>query len=66
MDSCVECWANSEENTKCKNKKKRKGRGLCNDQVRGVGQLHAEYTATFIICKSNYVYFYRDKKVNAV
>ncbi|XP_071386014.1 gametogenetin-binding protein 2 [Centroberyx affinis] len=32
MDSCVDCWANSEENTKCKNKKKRKGKGLCNDQ----------------------------------
>ncbi|KAM4620772.1 gametogenetin-binding protein 2 isoform 1-T2 [Polymixia lowei] len=33
MDSCLECWANSEENTKCKNKKKkRKSRGLCNDQ----------------------------------
>ncbi|KAM3868932.1 gametogenetin-binding protein 2 [Diretmus argenteus] len=33
MDSCVECWANTEENTKCKNKKKkRKGKGSCNDQ----------------------------------
>ncbi|XP_029924712.1 gametogenetin-binding protein 2 isoform X1 [Myripristis murdjan] len=32
MDSCVECWVNNEENTKCKNKKKRKGRGLCSDQ----------------------------------
>ena len=35
-DSCVECWANVEDNTKCKNKKKkRKGKSLCNDQVRG-------------------------------
>ncbi|KAK6321907.1 hypothetical protein J4Q44_G00066990 [Coregonus suidteri] len=33
VDSCVECWANSEENTKGKkNKKKRKNKGLCNDQ----------------------------------
>merc|ERR1739838_913298 len=33
VDSCVECWVNSEENTKCKiKKKKRKGKGLCNDQ----------------------------------
>jgi len=31
-DSCVECWANAEE--KCKNnKKKRKGKSLCSDQV---------------------------------
>uniref|UniRef100_A0A4W5PLV9 Gametogenetin-binding protein 2 n=1 Tax=Hucho hucho TaxID=62062 RepID=A0A4W5PLV9_9TELE len=34
VDSCVECWANSEENTKGKkNNKKRKNKGLlCNDQ----------------------------------
>ncbi|XP_056140559.1 gametogenetin-binding protein 2 isoform X2 [Lampris incognitus] len=33
VDSCVECWANVEENAKCKNKKKkRKGKGSCNDQ----------------------------------
>ncbi|XP_056451310.1 gametogenetin-binding protein 2 isoform X1 [Gadus chalcogrammus] len=32
-DSCVECWSNAEDNTKCKNKKKkRKGKSLCNDQ----------------------------------
>uniref|UniRef100_A0A8C5C150 Gametogenetin-binding protein 2 n=1 Tax=Gadus morhua TaxID=8049 RepID=A0A8C5C150_GADMO len=34
-DSCVECWANAEDDAKCKNKKKkRKGKSLCNDQVR--------------------------------
>ncbi|KAL6099099.1 ggnbp2 [Pungitius sinensis] len=31
--SCVDCWPNSEENTQCKSKKKkRKGNGLCNNQ----------------------------------
>lgn len=33
VDSCVECWANSEENSKGKNKKKKKkSKGLCSDQ----------------------------------
>lgn len=33
LDSCVDCWPNSVENTQCKSKKKkRKGKGLCNDQ----------------------------------
>ncbi|KAM9846596.1 gametogenetin-binding protein 2 [Aulostomus maculatus] len=32
-DSCVDCWPRSEEKTQCKSKKKkRKGKGLCNDQ----------------------------------
>ena len=40
MDSCVECWAISEGNTKGKNKKKkRKNKGMCSDQVRNVGQI---------------------------
>lgn len=34
-DSCVDCWQHAEGNTPWKNKKKkRKGKGLCNDQVR--------------------------------
>uniref|UniRef100_A0A673AUS4 Gametogenetin-binding protein 2 n=1 Tax=Sphaeramia orbicularis TaxID=375764 RepID=A0A673AUS4_9TELE len=34
-DSCVDCWTHSEPNTQCKSKKKkRKGKGLCTDQVR--------------------------------
>ncbi|XP_019941698.1 gametogenetin-binding protein 2 [Paralichthys olivaceus] len=33
IDSCLDCWQHSEENTQCKSKKKkRKGKGLCNDQ----------------------------------
>ncbi|XP_029304658.1 gametogenetin-binding protein 2 [Cottoperca gobio] len=33
LDSCVDCWPHSVENTQCKSKKKkRKGKGLCNDQ----------------------------------
>ncbi|XP_044078822.1 gametogenetin-binding protein 2 isoform X2 [Siniperca chuatsi] len=33
IDSCVDCWPHSEENTQCKSKKKkRKGKGLCNNQ----------------------------------
>ncbi|XP_028451805.1 gametogenetin-binding protein 2 isoform X1 [Perca flavescens] len=33
IDSCVDCWPHSVENTQCKSKKKkRKGKGLCNDQ----------------------------------
>lgn len=36
IDSCVDCWTHSEANTQCKSKKKkRKGKGLCNNQVRG-------------------------------
>uniref|UniRef100_A0A8C4DVY7 Gametogenetin-binding protein 2 n=1 Tax=Dicentrarchus labrax TaxID=13489 RepID=A0A8C4DVY7_DICLA len=35
-DSCVDCWPHTEENAQCKSKKKkRKGKGLCNNQVRG-------------------------------
>uniref|UniRef100_A0A8D0CV80 Gametogenetin-binding protein 2 n=1 Tax=Sander lucioperca TaxID=283035 RepID=A0A8D0CV80_SANLU len=35
IDSCVDCWPHSVENTQCKSKKKKKkGKGLCNDQVR--------------------------------
>lgn len=34
IDSCVDCWTPSEENAQCKSKKKkRKGKGLCNNQV---------------------------------
>lgn len=34
MDSCVDCWPHSEENPQCKSKKKkRKDKGLCNNQV---------------------------------
>ncbi|XP_018586932.1 gametogenetin-binding protein 2 isoform X1 [Scleropages formosus] len=37
-DSCVECWANSEENTKGKNKKKKKkNKGLGNEQDHKTG-----------------------------
>uniref|UniRef100_UPI0037E818F8 gametogenetin-binding protein 2 n=1 Tax=Semicossyphus pulcher TaxID=241346 RepID=UPI0037E818F8 len=33
IDSCVDCWPLSEENSLCKSKKKkRKGKGLCNSQ----------------------------------
>ncbi|KAK0136462.1 Gametogenetin-binding protein 2 [Merluccius polli] len=33
VDSWVPCWANAEDDAKCKNKKKkRKGKSLCNDQ----------------------------------
>lgn len=33
MDSCVDCWPHSEENPQCKSKKKkRKDKGLCNNQ----------------------------------
>uniref|UniRef100_A0A8P4G0S2 Gametogenetin-binding protein 2 n=1 Tax=Dicentrarchus labrax TaxID=13489 RepID=A0A8P4G0S2_DICLA len=32
-DSCVDCWPHTEENAQCKSKKKkRKGKGLCNNQ----------------------------------
>lgn len=35
IDSCVDCWPHSEENTQCKSKKKkRKGKGFYSDQVR--------------------------------
>ncbi len=34
-DSCLDCWTHTEENTQCKSKKKkRKGKGLCSNQVR--------------------------------
>uniref|UniRef100_A0AAQ4RT01 Gametogenetin-binding protein 2 n=1 Tax=Gasterosteus aculeatus aculeatus TaxID=481459 RepID=A0AAQ4RT01_GASAC len=33
IGSCVDCWPNSVENSQCKSKKKkRKGKGLCNNQ----------------------------------
>ncbi|TNN64990.1 Gametogenetin-binding protein 2 [Liparis tanakae] len=33
IDSCVDCWPHSVENAQCKSKKKkRKGKGLCQDQ----------------------------------
>ncbi|CAJ1064405.1 LOW QUALITY PROTEIN: gametogenetin-binding protein 2 [Xyrichtys novacula] len=33
IDSCVDCWPLSDENSQCKSKKKkRKGKGLCNNQ----------------------------------
>ncbi|XP_020505640.2 gametogenetin-binding protein 2 isoform X2 [Labrus bergylta] len=33
LDSCVDCWTHSEENSQCKSKKKkRKGKALCNSQ----------------------------------
>lgn len=33
IDSCLDCWPHSVENTQCMSKKKkRKGKGLCNDQ----------------------------------
>lgn len=34
IDSCVDCWPHSVANAQCKSKKKkRKGKGLCHDQV---------------------------------
>lgn len=33
IDSCVDCWQCSDDNTQCKSKKKKKGKGLCTDQV---------------------------------
>ncbi|XP_034088949.1 gametogenetin-binding protein 2 [Gymnodraco acuticeps] len=46
MDSCVDCWPHSVENPQCKSKKKkRKGKGLCNDQgQKGDGSLSEEIT----------------------
>lgn len=33
-DSCIDCWPHSVEKTQCMSKKKkRKGKGLCNEQV---------------------------------
>ncbi|XP_058482975.1 gametogenetin-binding protein 2 [Solea solea] len=39
IDSCVDCWKHSEENSQSKSKKKkRKGKGLCNDQGHKCGE----------------------------
>ena len=47
IDSCVDCWPHSVENPQCKSKKKkRKGKGLCNDQVR-------EHTGEDTFCMLN-------------
>ncbi|XP_029029958.1 gametogenetin-binding protein 2 [Betta splendens] len=32
IDSCLECWQHSKENSQCKSKKKKTGKDLCNDQ----------------------------------
>lgn len=51
IDSCVDCWQHSEENTQCKSKKKkRKGKGLCNDQVRGQAWELAWYVQNILSC----------------
>ncbi|XP_068455827.1 gametogenetin-binding protein 2 [Clinocottus analis] len=47
IDSCVECWPHPVENALCKSKKKkRKGKGLCNDQGQKGDGCMSEGTAT--------------------
>ncbi|XP_008330612.1 gametogenetin-binding protein 2 [Cynoglossus semilaevis] len=48
IDSCVDCWQCSDDNTQCKSKKKKKGKGLCTDQSHKCEScLSAGYTTIF-------------------
>ncbi|KAL0994797.1 hypothetical protein UPYG_G00127280 [Umbra pygmaea] len=60
-DSCVECWANSEENTKSRNKKKKRKTKelLCNDQgpkaqccCGMVGKRRGQNSSTTQVCRT--------------